>query len=63
MAWAGDILPVTSGRKAVRRMRPSSRRSITSFSAAVPPAARPIPISACSSVHVSELTPAFSAAK
>ena len=57
------MLPVTSGRREVRRMSASMSRSTTSLMAAVPPLTRPMPISACSNVQESEETPDFAAAK
>ena len=57
------MLPVTSGRCAVRRISASRSRSTTSLMAAVPPLTRPMPMSACSSVHDSDDTPDLAAAK
>ena len=56
-------LLVTSGRIAVRRMRASRSRSITSLMAAVPPLTRPMPSSALNTVQESAGTPDFTAAK
>ena len=57
------MLPVTSGRRAVRRIKASMSRSTTSLIAAVPPLTRPMPINACSNVHESDETPDLAAAK
>ena len=57
------MLPVTNGRRAVRRISASMSRSTTSLMAAVPPLTNPIPMSACSSVHESDETPDLAAAK
>ena len=57
------MVPVTSGRWAVRRISASTSRSRTSFIAAVPPLTSPIPSSACNSVQESDETPDFAAAK
>ena len=56
-------LLVTSGRIAVRRMRESNSRSITSLMAAVPPLTRPMPSSALNMVHDREEVPDLAAAK
>ncbi len=57
------MLPVTRGRRAVRRISASISRSTTSLIAAVPPLTNPIPTNAFSSVHESEETPDLAAAK
>ena len=57
------MLPVTSGRWAVRRISASTSRSRTSLIAAVPPLTSPMPMSACSSVQESDETPDLAAAK
>ena len=57
------MLPVTSGRREVRRISASMSRSTTSLMAAVPPLTKPMPISACNSVHDSNDTPDLAAAK
>ena len=56
-------LLVTRGRIAVRRIRESNSRSITSLMAAVPPLTRPMPSSALNMVHDSEEVPDLAAAK
>jgi hypothetical protein len=57
------ILPAGSGRIAVRRILPSILYSSTSLSAAVPPATKPIPSSACNNPHENEETPDRTAPK
>jgi hypothetical protein len=56
-------LLVTRGREAVRRMRASRSRSMTSFSAAVPPLTKPTPSRALKTFQDRVGMPDFTAAR